>query len=119
MAAVKLNLNATYYAQHVAMKSVDQKTQSVMGSKLFILLRTVFELKLRIVEIEKKMVLQTIWITSFKVKRSIQNPQMHICIIYNIYNNIYIYTYIHKRNMYNFFSYIHMYIHTYYIYTHV
>ena len=82
MAAVKLNLNATYYAQHVAMKSVDQKTQSVMGSKLFILLRTVFELKLRIVEIEKKMVLQTIWITSFKVKRSIQNPQMHICIQY-------------------------------------
>ena len=36
MAAVKLNLNATYYAQHAAMKSVDQKTQSgIVVSYLF------------------------------------------------------------------------------------
>ena len=44
MAAVELHVNATYYAQHPALKPVYEKSQSVMGGKLFSSYRTVFEL---------------------------------------------------------------------------
>ena len=44
MAGVKLHLNAAYHAQHSGFKSVDEKSQSVMGGKLFSSYRTVFEL---------------------------------------------------------------------------
>ena len=44
MVAVKLHLDATYYAQHPALKSVDEKSQSVMGGKLSSSYRTLFEL---------------------------------------------------------------------------
>ena len=44
MAAAELHVNATYYAQHPALKSVYEKSQSVMGGKLFSSYRTVFEL---------------------------------------------------------------------------
>ena len=43
-AAVELHVNATYYAQHPALKSVYGKSQSVIGGKLFSSYRTVFEL---------------------------------------------------------------------------
>ena len=55
---VKLHLNVTYYAQHSALKSVDEKSQSVMDGKLFSSYMTVFEL--RMVKIENKMLLLTI-----------------------------------------------------------
>ena len=42
MAVVELHLNATY-AQHPALRSVDEKSQSVMNSKLFSSCRTVLE----------------------------------------------------------------------------
>ena len=42
--AVELHVNATYYAQHPALKSVYGKSQSVIGGKLFSSYRTVFEL---------------------------------------------------------------------------
>ena len=44
MEAVELRLNATYYVQYYALKSVDEKSQSLMGGKLFFFYRTVFEL---------------------------------------------------------------------------
>ena len=44
MTAVELHLNARFYAQHLAMKSVYEKSQSVMGGKLFYFDRAVFEL---------------------------------------------------------------------------
>ena len=44
MAAVELHVNATYYAQHPALKSVYGKCQSVIVGKLFSSYRTVFEL---------------------------------------------------------------------------
>ena len=44
MAAVELHVNATYYARHPALKSVYEKSQSVMSGKLFSSYRTVFEL---------------------------------------------------------------------------
>ena len=44
IAAVELHVNATYYAQHFALKSVYEKSQSVMGGKLFSSYRTVFVL---------------------------------------------------------------------------
>ena len=44
MAAVKLHLNTAFYAQHSSLKSVDEKSQSIMGGKLFSSYRTVFEL---------------------------------------------------------------------------
>ena len=37
IAAVALHINATYYAQHPAMKSVYGKSQPVIGGKLFTL----------------------------------------------------------------------------------
>ena len=36
MAAVELHVNATYYARHPALKSVYEKSQSVMSGKLFL-----------------------------------------------------------------------------------
>ena len=44
MAAVELHVNSTYYAQHPALKSVYEKSQSAMGAKLFSSYRTVFQL---------------------------------------------------------------------------
>ena len=44
MAAVGPHVNATYYAQHPALKSVYGKNQSVIGGKLFPPCKTVFEL---------------------------------------------------------------------------
>ena len=44
MAAVELHVNATYYIQHTALKSVYEKSQSIMGGKLFSSYRIVFEL---------------------------------------------------------------------------
>ena len=44
MVAVELHVNATYYAQHPALKSVFEKSQSVMGGKLFSSYRTRSEL---------------------------------------------------------------------------
>ena len=44
MAAAELHVNATYYAQHPALKSVYEKSQPVIGGKLFSSYRTVFEL---------------------------------------------------------------------------
>ena len=44
MAAVELHLNATYYAQHPALKSVHEKSQSLLVDKLFSSYRGVFEL---------------------------------------------------------------------------
>ena len=35
MAAVELHVNATYYTGHPALKSVYEKSKSVMGGKLF------------------------------------------------------------------------------------
>ena len=58
LTVVKLHLNVTYYAQHFALKSVDEKSQSVMDGKLFSSYMTVFEL--RMVKIENKMLLLTI-----------------------------------------------------------
>ena len=43
MAAIELHLNATY-AQHPALKSVYEKSKSIMGGKLFPPYRTVFKL---------------------------------------------------------------------------
>ena len=42
--ANKLHLNTRYYAQHRALKSVYEKSQSLMGGKLFYSYRRVFEL---------------------------------------------------------------------------
>ena len=42
--ANKPHLNTRYYAQHRALKSVYEKSQSLMGGKLFYSYRTVFEL---------------------------------------------------------------------------
>ena len=44
MAAVELHVNATYYAQHSAHKSLYRKSQSVIAGKLFSSYMTVFEL---------------------------------------------------------------------------
>ena len=44
IAAIELHVNATYYVQHPALKSVYGKRQSVMRSKLYSSYRTVFEL---------------------------------------------------------------------------
>ena len=44
MAAVELHVNATCYIQHTALKSVYEKSQSIMGGKLFSSYRIVFEL---------------------------------------------------------------------------
>ena len=44
MAAVELHVNATYYAQHLALKSVCEKSQWVTSDKLFSSYRTMFEL---------------------------------------------------------------------------
>ena len=44
MEAIELYVNARYYAQHPALKSVYGKSQSVIGGKLFSSYRTVFEL---------------------------------------------------------------------------
>ena len=44
MAAVELHVNATYYAQHPALKSVYWISQSVIDGKLFSSYRTVFGL---------------------------------------------------------------------------
>ena len=44
MEAIELHINARYYAQHPALKSVFGKSQSVIGGKLFSSYRTVFEL---------------------------------------------------------------------------
>ena len=35
MEAVELPVNATYYAQHPALKSIYEKSQSVIGGNLF------------------------------------------------------------------------------------
>ena len=45
MEAVELHVNATCYAQHPPLKSVYGKNQTVIGGKLFLFYRTVFELK--------------------------------------------------------------------------
>ena len=44
IAAIELHGNATYFAQHPALKSVYGKSQSVIVAKLFFTYRTVFEL---------------------------------------------------------------------------
>ena len=44
MEAIELHINARYYAQPPALKSVYGKSQSVIGGKLFSSKRTVFEL---------------------------------------------------------------------------
>ena len=44
MAAIELHVNATYYAQHPALKSVYGKSQLVISGKLFSSYRTLFEL---------------------------------------------------------------------------
>ena len=44
IAALKRHLHATYYAQHPALKSVDDKSQLVVGGKLFSSYRTLFQL---------------------------------------------------------------------------
>ena len=44
MAAVELHVNAAYYVQHPPLKSAYGKIQSVIGGKLFLVYRTVFEL---------------------------------------------------------------------------
>ena len=44
MEAIELHINARYYAQHPALKSIYGKSQSVIGGKLFSSNRTVFEL---------------------------------------------------------------------------
>ena len=44
MEAVELHVNATYYVQYYALKSVDEKSQSLMGGKFFFFYRTLFEL---------------------------------------------------------------------------
>ena len=44
MEVIELHINAIYYAQHPALKSVYGKSQSVIGGKLFSSCRTVFEL---------------------------------------------------------------------------
>ena len=43
MAATELHVNATYYAQHPTLKSVYEKSQSVIVGKLFATYRLVFE----------------------------------------------------------------------------
>ena len=43
MPVVELHVNATYYAQHPALKPVDGKSQSVIVGKLFSSSTTVFE----------------------------------------------------------------------------
>ena len=55
MAAVELHVNATYYAQHPALKSVYGKCQSVIGGKLFSFYRTAFELA-KVFDILKQMI---------------------------------------------------------------
>ena len=42
-AALELHVNATYYTQHPALKSVYEKSQSVIVSKLFTSNRVVFK----------------------------------------------------------------------------
>ena len=55
MAAIELHVNATYYAEHPALKSVYGKSQSVIIGKLFPTYRTVFELaQYCVFEIPKK-----------------------------------------------------------------
>ena len=44
MAVVELHVNAAYYAQHPPLKWVYGKIQSVIGGKLILIYRTVFEL---------------------------------------------------------------------------
>ena len=44
VAAVEINVNATYYVQCQALKSVYGKSQSVIVGKLFSSSRTIFEL---------------------------------------------------------------------------
>ena len=44
MEAIELHINARYYAQHPALKSVYGKSQSVIGDKLLSSYRTVFKL---------------------------------------------------------------------------
>ena len=44
MEAIELRINARYYSQHLALKSVYGKSQSVIGGKLFSSYRIVFEL---------------------------------------------------------------------------
>ena len=44
MAVVELHINATYYAQHPALKSVYGKGKSLIGGKLFSSNRIVFGL---------------------------------------------------------------------------
>ena len=44
MAADVLHLIATYYVQHLQLKSVYEKSRSLMGDKLFFSYKTVFEL---------------------------------------------------------------------------
>ena len=44
IAAVELHVNATYYAQHQTLKSVNGKSQSVIVGKLFSSSGTIFEL---------------------------------------------------------------------------
>ena len=44
MEAIELHRNARYYEQHPAIKSVYEKSQSVIGCKLFSSYRAVFEL---------------------------------------------------------------------------
>ena len=44
MEAVELHINAAYYAQHPALKSVYVTSQSVIDGKLFFSYRTVFKL---------------------------------------------------------------------------
>ena len=44
METIEVHINARYYAQHPALKSVYGKSQSVIGGKLFSSYRTVFEL---------------------------------------------------------------------------
>ena len=60
MAATGLHVNATYYAQHPALKSVYGKSQSVIVGKLFSTYRIVFELaKLRTSSLFIDLVLKT------------------------------------------------------------
>ena len=44
IAAVELHVNATYYPEHPALKSVYEKSRSFMSGKLFSFYRKVFDL---------------------------------------------------------------------------
>ena len=57
MAAVELHVNATFYAQHPALKSVYGKDQSVIPGKLFFSNRTVYKHRQGFLKILKQVTL--------------------------------------------------------------